>query len=328
MGLGPFAKAAEEGQGLAAGSGHAIPKHEIGEIRIAEQAGFLAAQLEDARDQRAVVEGAGDGPCDEGAIDLFADRGIVEIRHQRRVARRLQRKSPAGGALPCGALARRLDRALRQARQPGLLRDDQFERVGGVEHVLGELRGGGAQLNVDRGQPRLARGVELCAVAAEIVERFGEETEPRALEPACLVRGGITLQRLPQPLVERNAGVEPAHLGLDRIHGRAQIGGGGDRLKMLHDGHGAVERLGQFVERLHRVLEIRRGCGCGEPSEAFARILEQRRDGRLDVDGLDTVKRDGGFQMQQRVLHASSRVTRARAQTAAAVAPIRARPGA
>ena len=45
----------EEAQRALAGVGHAVFEHEVGEIAEAEQLRLLAAQLEDAREQRAVV---------------------------------------------------------------------------------------------------------------------------------------------------------------------------------------------------------------------------------------------------------------------------------
>jgi hypothetical protein len=170
----------------------------------------------------------------------------------------VQREPPARHAFALGTLPRRPDRAFRQARQASLAVDDQIERVGGVQHVLGELGGQRAQLHVDGRQPRLSRGVQIRAVPPEIVHRLGQEPPPRPRQAARFLGRGVALQHLPQPLVERDARMQLAHLGLHLVDRRAQVRMGGNRLQMLHNRHGPVQRFGQLVERPHRVLEIRR----------------------------------------------------------------------
>ena len=77
---------------------------------------------------------------------------------------------------------------------------------------------------------------------------------------------------LPQARVQRNAGVERADLGLHGVEGGAQFGIRGHALQVAHHAHGPIERLGQRVQRVQRVVE-----------RAFAIGARRARPGRRAI---------------------------------------------
>jgi len=76
-------QAFQEGEGAGAVVGHAVLQDQIREVAVAEQAGLFAAQLEDAADQRAVVEIATGCAGRVSAVEQLADGAVVEIHQQR-----------------------------------------------------------------------------------------------------------------------------------------------------------------------------------------------------------------------------------------------------
>jgi hypothetical protein len=67
-----------------------------------------------------------------------------------------------------GILARGFLRALRQATETSRLRDDQFPRVGRIEHVLGIFLGELRELLLQRLQARLLVRGKISALLTEI----------------------------------------------------------------------------------------------------------------------------------------------------------------
>ena len=115
---------------------HAIVDHQVGEIGEAQQPRLFPAQFQNSRYDLAIIELTGCGPHAVGVIHLPADPVVVKMRHQRHVARRLQREPPARDALRHGALPGRRNRTGRQAAQFRFVGDHQLERVGRIENML------------------------------------------------------------------------------------------------------------------------------------------------------------------------------------------------
>ena len=175
-----------EVQGPRSALGHAVFHDEIREIGVPQQLGLFAAQREDADDGVPVVELASARARAVGAVQRLARLGVVQIRHDRQVARRLERETPALQALVPGVLPGGCDRAVRQARQFGLVAHDVLERVGRVEHVLGELRSEPREFDIDLQQARLAGLVEFGPAPAEVGHGLVQEPPLRGTEPVRL----------------------------------------------------------------------------------------------------------------------------------------------
>ena len=108
-------------------SRHLRHERHFGVVRVAEELRELAAQLDDARDERRVVPfGLAElgGARGAFAVERLAQRAVVGVLHHRQVGRHVQRELPAR-RLPsfCGRLARRLQhvvagcRAMRSRRR-------------------------------------------------------------------------------------------------------------------------------------------------------------------------------------------------------------------
>ena len=251
---------AEEAARRGAGVGHAILEDQIGEAGEAEERRLLPAQLEDAGDERAVVDRARRGARGGGAVEALAHARVVEVGEHRHVARRLEGEAEAGDALARRALARGGDRLLRQPGEAGLVVDDELEGVGGVEHVLREAQRERGQLHVERREALLARGIEIGAVAAEVRDGLGEEALARAAERGRLRRRGERLDGGPHARGEGDAAGERAHLRLHGVEGRAQRGRGGHPLQVGDHVH-------RQLQALRDALRARPGCRrrCARP---------------------------------------------------------------
>ena len=151
------------------------------------------------------------------------------------------------------------------------LGDQEFEGVGGIQHVFRKPGSEPGQIDVDLFQPLLARGVQVGAVTAEIFHGFVEEAPPLARQSGAFRGGGIRLDTLPQPFLKGDARIERADLRLDRVECGAQLRVGGHRFEVPHHSHGVIQRFRQVVQRAHGVLEgALAGLG-GDGLEALAR---------------------------------------------------------
>src|SRR5581483_5991169 len=105
--------------------GHAVFQDEVGEIGEAEQPGLLAAEFQDAGDERAVVVGALGGAYGVGFVFAAADFGIVEVGHQGDIVGALEGEAPAFDAFAGGAFARGGGGGGRKAGKLGLFGNDE-----------------------------------------------------------------------------------------------------------------------------------------------------------------------------------------------------------
>jgi hypothetical protein len=280
---------------------HAIFQHQVGKVGETKERRFLAAQFDNAHDNRAVIAAGGGAAHRECLVDLVANRALVEVGHHREVVRRLQREAPALHPLALRAFPRAGDGRGRQPGQVGLVGEDEFEGVGRVQDVLRELGGDPRQLDVDLLQPFLAGGFQIGAVTAEGVDGLVQEAPPGARESRGRRAGGVGLDVIPQAGVQRNAGVEGADLGLRGVEGGAQFGVSGDAFQVAHHTHGPIQRLGHRVQGKQRAVEGWFAIGGGERCEAGAGLPQQLAGGGLHVLRPDAVERNAEFHFEKRV---------------------------
>ena len=207
----------------------------------------------------------------------------------------MQREAPPRLPLGFGRGARGGHRGRRQSRQLLLFGQHQFIRIGRVEHVFGKLGGQLGQRHVDFLEPRLARRIELRAVPLEGVHGLGEEPLHRSRQRPRLPRRRVPLDRVPQSLIQGQARIERAHLGLHGIKSRAQRRSGRDAFQVPDHVHRVIQALRHHVQRVQRPLArnglIQPPCGVGQ----------QFIDGRLDVRGFNLIERNAERNFKQRV---------------------------
>ena len=291
-GLGLFLQIFHELHGARAFVGHTVMQHEVGEIGKAEKGGFLFAQIENLSDEGAVVAFGLGGAGGEGAVHFFADGAIVEISQHRNVAGGLQGETPSGNTLRLRALPSRGPRAFRKTCELCLVRHDQLEGIGGIEHIFGIFGGDLRELDIDFGKTLFAGLIEIRAVAAEGIECLGNESQPRSGECLRLIRLSKRLELLPQAVIEGDAGVELAGLAFHGIPCRAEFRTGIHRLQMPHHAERIVEHLGCTFEGQHGVLVGARTGVSHNRVDVGLGALQQFPDARFDVLGANLIERD------------------------------------
>ena len=148
--------------GLNAGS-HLPGEAHLREVAIAEQSRLLLPQLQNAGDQRSVVELAGGGSRDEGPVELFAQHPVAAVLHERLEERDFQRDPPRSGfgrgfrgGVGVGHIPR-LGRKVSQRARPacGIDGVSHFQRVRlrRVEHMVRVLGRDLRQLLLDGVEP-------------------------------------------------------------------------------------------------------------------------------------------------------------------------------
>ena len=190
--------------GAFAGVGHAVVEDQVGEIGEAEQASFLVAELENFCEQGTIVMRLGGAAEIEGAPDLLANRGVVEIGHQGEIAGALQREAPAGRALRFGGRAGGGDGRRRQTGKLDSRRRSASQalvesRTFSENFVVTSARA--TSISLRRALPAGRVG----SMAFEGIDSFGEIALHRAGERARLGGGGVAFDRLPQSFVEGQA---------------------------------------------------------------------------------------------------------------------------
>ena len=299
FGLG--AEVIEEAEGAGAGVGHAVFEDEIGEVGEAEEGGLFLAELEDALDDGAVVAVAGSGADGEGGVDVMAGLAAIEIGHHGEIIGGLEGEAPAGEVLALGGFAGAGDGGGGQTGEIGLIGEDEFEGVGGIEDVLGEFGGDLGEFDVDGFEALLAGGIEIGAMAAEAGDGLVEEAAALAGERGGFGGGGEGFEVEPEAGFERDAGIEGADIGLRGVEGGAEFGIGGDAFEVADHAHGPIERFGESVEGVEGIVEGARGGGRGEGGEAGAGSGEEGGAGGFDVFGADAVERDPELGVEQGV---------------------------
>ncbi len=86
----------DEGEGGGAVFRHAALGGEVGKVFVAEDGGFLVAEVEDFRDEGGVIELALGGDVCSGVPDVFAQLIVIGVLHDGRHGGLLEREPPCG----------------------------------------------------------------------------------------------------------------------------------------------------------------------------------------------------------------------------------------
>jgi hypothetical protein len=190
-------------------------------------------------------------PGDPRAIQLLAQRAVVGVVDDRRVARVLQRDLVAGAAFGGCRLGEHLDRVVRHARQRLRIVDIERERVDRVEHVLGVARRH-LRLPLDeRLEARLAVGRQLGASESEVPQLVLDHPAPRRGPRREVRQRGEFLEARVKRLVLRQFGEERRQLRLVGVVLLAQLRRVDHRVQVRHSAPGPSEPVGDVVERIH-----------------------------------------------------------------------------
>ena len=167
-GAGAVDEFVEEGADPAAGARHECFEAVVGEVGVAEQFGDLAAQFEDARDQRAVVAVAGRAAVQVGRVDLAAECAVVGVLEDGLHAGHVEGDEPAVLAPVGGQLGGAFEGGLRKARQRVRVGDHLGVGGGLLQEVLLEAAAEFGEFESQVLQGLLVGGVQGGAGAAEV----------------------------------------------------------------------------------------------------------------------------------------------------------------
>ncbi len=265
---------------------HPVLQHEIRKIAEPEKLGLPLAQIENSNDDLAIVEVPSRRAAVVRAIHTFPHGGIVQVRENGEVARRLQREPPPFLVLRLRALPCRRYGAFRQPGEARLIVQDQLVGVRRVENVLGELGGQLRQLDVHLLKLLLSVRVQVRTVPPEIGHCFLEEPSPRARERFRFVGLREGLDLLPQSLVQSDARVELGDSRLDSVVCLPQLRVGGHPLQVPDHVHGVIERLRALIQSIHGVLICPRPGRLNDLVQPLFRTRNQLIHGGFDVLGL------------------------------------------
>ena len=276
-----------------AGVRHAIVDDQVGEIGEAEKLRLFPPQLQNPRDDPAIVEIARSWPGsrrrDTAAAGCSSRRG---------------RSSPACSSGPC-----------RVNRQPGFSFDSALCRaaataLGGSPASLASSSITSSKALVESSTFSEKRVVSLLsstsisasrtfpgriefgALAAEVVERFLQKPGARSSEMGRLFRRGVILQGLPKTFMHQDAGCKRADRRLHGVDARAKLRVGGHRFQVLDDPHRVFQALGDGFVSQHDILEGGRHRAIRQGFQLFLRIDQQFCDGRFDLFRPDPVEGD------------------------------------
>src|SRR5207302_775316 len=272
---------------------HAGRERVLGVVREVEQPGRLVPALEDLLDHGRVVPAAGGGSAVRGArhpglVEVAPQAFRLRIRHHRDIGRLVEIQDPARNApLVCAARGE-LDEHVVQPAQLGRLRDAPAPAVGGVQHVLLELRLQLGELEHRGLEALLTLGREPDSGEAEVPHRMLDHLALHRGERRAFLIGDGAIgveQRLALREVglvggqERQAGVVAAAERVGVLH----------RVQVTHRRPGARHAMLQLLERLDERREGREG-ERGELLDARAVLGEYLAHRRLDVLGAGLVE--------------------------------------
>ena len=293
MGGGP--QLLEQGLHGGFGVGHFGGQAHLGPVGVAEAAGLLAPQGEDALDQRPVVArgrfvavALAGGPAHVGLVHLLPQRPAAAVFHEWRVAGHVEPQQPwAGGAAGLGIAggAGRLGQLIQQAwRQPLHLfgaGEPQGPAVGGIEHLVAEA-GGKLRQFLAGGVERLLLGAAEAHAPQLHVPPFGLEDAPLGGVEGCAAGGRLLGQLLQGPedhLALAGAVAEGHHRRLLGGMGLPQLGAVADAVEVAHHPPAPAQALTQALQRVHQLPPGQGGAG----GQAVLEPLLQGRQFRLQL---------------------------------------------
>ena len=280
---------------------HVVFQAVVGVIRVAEQLGDLLAQLENADDQRAVVELAVPAARHVRMMDGAAQVAVVRVLEDRLHGRMVEGEKTAREPLGGRGVPEAGDVRSRDAVQAAPVDHVELPRGGRIQHILAELLLRLNQLDLELLQPGLVPGREVRARAPELEQGLVQMAAPDPLQPARLRGRGEGLHPIPERGVQGQSGPERRYLGEDGVVGVAQRPG------LVH-GEQVADRLDALVHPARDPVQLleraRPGGRAPIRSEGVDPLLadaQQLAHARLDVLGADAVKRDGVALREERI---------------------------
>ena len=286
---------------------HLAGQAEFGKASVAQQGGHFPPQLQDAADQRGVVQLAAAGAADRGTVELLPVVAPPAVRHEGHERRVVQRDAPgavfrAGVGMPglAGGLGGDLQEAGRQALNVLRVLEGQREGLGGVQDVVAEA---GAEL----GQ-FLLDGVEALSLFALQADAGQFGVAKQYLHDTPL--GGVATlpgSAVSQPLQRLENG-----LALTQPHGELHDGrlhflvGGAQLLAILHahqmpddppcHAQAVTEAFQGFDQALPGRLRVR-----FQVLQLSAEVVQHLPDGRPHVLRADAVEGGVVTGLEQRI---------------------------
>jgi hypothetical protein len=218
----------------------------------------------------------------------------------------VQRELPARLASLFGRSAGGGDDVVGQAGQIGFIADPLGVGIGGVEQVLGELRGERGLFFLDFLEARLVRiwqfGTGQTEVAHLVVEDALAYRGERGVFGAVAQRAVLLEQRE----VLADLGVEAGDLGQHVVVGLAPIRHVEHAVQVADHAPGAAEALAGLGQRSDEALPARR-LGISQPLlDQLAVFVDQCANGGFDVLRTDGVETGQSGEVEQRIGHGAS----------------------
>src|SRR5919198_3738081 len=273
----PASQIFQEGKDLLGRLGHLRHERNLGIVAIAKELRRLAAQLDDARNERRIVPVrlAKFGRARHALpVHRLPQRPVLRVLHYRHIGGRMQRELPAGLAVLFSGFARGLEHIRRDAADAALVHHDR-EGLGRVEQVFRKPAAKTRKLLLDLRETRLAIARQLGAAQPEVAQRVVDDAAPCGAECRVIGRSGERLVLLEECLILPELGPVLGEL--------RQVG---------------VVRLAQLraVEHRVQVRDLPPGA-----ADALVRVLE-RRDEALPSDRRREHALDGGAAVGEELL--------------------------
>ena len=312
-------------------SGHLAVEAQLGVARVAEQPRLLATQLEEARDDRGIVELPLARAGDVGAIEALAQIPAPTVLQKGEIARRVERDLPraVGGRralLP--RCPRGLGSQLQQTRGQALhlprLAQAESEGLGRVERVVAEVRGELGELLLDLVEAIARRALQTHPGVASVSQQALDDPVLRLVEglPAC----GLAQRH--EAVVDNAALAEAQREGDDlRAHGVVGLAQRVvilDTHQMLDNAPAERETVADSLERLDQPGPRRLGIPL-QRVEIAVELGQAGADSRRHVSGLDALEVRKPLASQEGIVpsgvvaiaHSRLRVVSARSSSAA-----------
>ena len=290
-GAGAVDEFVEEGADPAARTGHQRFEAVVGEVGVVEQFGDLAAQFEDARDQRAIVAVAGRAAVQVGRVDLAAEGAGVGVLKDGLHAGHVEGDEPALLAAGGGQLGGAFEGGVGEASQRVGVRNHLAVGGGLLQEVLLETASEFGEFEAQVFQGLLVGGVQGGAGAAEVAQRAVEVAAAQAGQGGAPGRGREVAQAAVESLVMVEAAREAGDFGERRGVGFAQLGGGVHVVEVGDGGPCAFDLFGDRVE-LADHFAVRTARPGAQLLDALPGPRESFRHRGAHVAGFDAVEGD------------------------------------